>query len=345
MTPATSGTLGLAIQGGTVTSVVEAGVAAERYGFGSIWTSEFYDRSAVVSLAALASATTRIGLGSAIAWVFGRTPLTLATDFRSLDELSGGRLALGLGTGNPQVIADWHGLTEPKPVARVVETVELIRKLWQLDSTPVAHDGEQLRCHLPADPQLPPLTHGTLPILMAGGGIPLTRAAGRVADGLIGLPLASRKYVEEVTRPTLAEGAASAGRDERVPITGMIITAVAEDAAKARARAALQVAIYLTRRSSDTVVRFHGFEPEAQEAREAFARKDFRALVTAVSDRVLDTLAVCGTPDEARERYLSNFESTYEQPLLFSSGKGLPPEQVREDVTALCETFARFTRS
>lgn len=343
MTSAASPSLGLAIQGETVPMVVEAGVTAERHGFASVWTSEFYDRSAVVTLAALASATSRIGLGSSIAWAFGRTPLTLATDFRSLDELCPGRLSMGIGSGNPQVIADWHGLNEPRPVARLVETVGLIRQLWNLSETPVAHDGTFHRCHLAADPQLPPLSKGPLPILMAGGGLPLTRAAGTVADGLIGLPLASRKFVEDVTRTVLAQGAASVGRDEHVPITGLIISAVDEDAAQARAKAALQIAVYVTRSSADTVLRFHGFERQAHAVREAFGRRDFAAMQAAVTDRMLDTFAVYGTPEEARERYLANFESAYEQPLLFCSGKGLAPEQVREDVDAICETFAPFT--
>jgi len=97
----------LAIQGGPVPLVVDVAVTAERLGFHAVWTTEFYNRSAIVTMAALAAATTRIGIGSGIAWAFGRTPLTLATDVRSIDDLCPGRLSLGLGTGNPMVIGDW----------------------------------------------------------------------------------------------------------------------------------------------------------------------------------------------------------------------------------------------
>jgi alkanesulfonate monooxygenase SsuD/methylene tetrahydromethanopterin reductase-like flavin-dependent oxidoreductase (luciferase family) len=332
---------GLAIQGGTVPLVVEAGIAAERNNLPSVWTSEFYERSAVVTLAALAGATSRIALGSSIAWITGRTPLTLAMDFRSLDDLCPGRLSMGIGTGNPVVIADWHGVTEPHPVPRVVEAVRLVRQIWNLHERPVAHDGRFYRCHMPQDPLLPPLSKGALPVLMAAGGLPMIRAAGTVADGLVGLPLSTGRYVTEVVRPALAEGARRAGRTGPVPITGMIICSISDDPVRSRATAATQIAIYATRRSTDAVLDLHGFGAEAAQIRAAFARGDLAGMRAAVSDRMLDELAVYGTPGEARDRYRARFAGLYEQPLLFASGKGRPAEDLRDELDAICETFAK----
>ncbi|WP_324194683.1 LLM class flavin-dependent oxidoreductase [Nocardia terpenica] len=331
---------GLAVQGGDVRMAVDAGVMAERYGFRSVWTCEFYDRSAIVTLAALASTTSRIELGSSIAWAFGRTPLTAATDFRSLDELSGGRVSMGLGTGNPQVIADWHGLDERRPVGRLVEAVHLVRKLWNLHEAPVAHDGMFYRCHMTADSSLPAPVNHTIPILLAGGRVPLLRAAGSVSDGLIGLPLATRKYVRDVVHPALADGARQAGRGERIPINGMIICFIADDSAKARNAAAMQVAVYATRRSADSLLEYHGFGAEAEIIRSAARRGDPAGMVAAVSGRMLDALAVFGTPEEARDRYIAKFDGLYEQPLFYSSAKGLPAGFVRDNIAAICETFA-----
>ncbi|TDC49145.1 LLM class flavin-dependent oxidoreductase [Micromonospora sp. KC207] len=331
---------GLAIQGGTVPLVVEAGQLAERNGFHSVWSSEFYDRSAVVTLAALAAVTSRIQLGSSIAWAFARTPITLATDFRSLDDLAPGRMSMGLGTGNPQVIGDWHGLSAPKPVARLVEIIEIIRQVWNVHERPVAYDGKFFRCHLALDPLLPALSTGTLPILLAGGRAPIIRAAGAVADGLVGQPFWSAAFVRDFVHPALSEGAELAGRTGRIPVTGMIITAIGDDSAQARATAAMQAAIFLTRKSADPFLQFHGFAAEIAAVREAFERRDFRGMAAAVSERMLDVLAVFGTPQEARERYRANFESVYEQPLFYSSGKGMPLEHFRDNVHAICETFS-----
>ncbi|MGA5901173.1 LLM class flavin-dependent oxidoreductase [Streptomyces venetus] len=342
---------GLAIQAGTVPLAVQVAQEAERRGLPSFWSSEFYDRSAVVTLAAAAAATSRIRLGSAIAWALGRTPVTLATEFRSLAELAPGRITLGLGTGNGQVIADWHGADARRPAARLAELVPLIRRLWELDTTAVEHDGEFYRCRLAADPLLPawPLVdvgesgkhgHSRPAILVAGGRRPMISAAGAVADGLVGLPLCSRAFVEEEVRPALDAAAARAGRPGRIPITGMIICAVGEHSARARVFAAQQVAVFAARPSAAPLMAFHGFEGEAADIRDALARRDVPAAVAAVSDRMLDALAVYGTPKEALERYDAVFDGLYDEPLLFSAGKGMPQGGFRDSLMAVCEAFA-----
>jgi probable F420-dependent oxidoreductase len=330
----------LTVQGGDVALVTDAGVTAEKHGFASVWTTEYYNRSAVVTLASVAAATSRIGIGSGVAWAFGRSPLTLATDARSLDDLSGGRFQLGIGTGSPQSMSDWHGLTEPHPAPRTEEFVRLVRDIWRIHERPVDHDGRFYQCHLPVDPTVPPPAGGTLPILMAGVRAPMLRATGAVADGLVGHPLYSARYVEEVVRPSLAAGARRAGRDAPVPINGMIICAVSDDAAAARRAAAVQIAAYATRRASDAMLEFNGWAKETAAIREAFAQKDYFAMTAAVSDEMLDELAVFGTPKEALERYQEHFEPLYEQPMLYSPNAAMPMAYLRDNIHAICETFA-----
>src|SRR5947199_2368444 len=121
---------------------------AEAAGFASVWATEFYDRSATVALAAMAQSTNTIELGSAIAYAFGRTPLVLAAEARDLDELSGGRLTLGLGTGTRRMQQDWHGLDGEHPAARMEELVALLRRLWRLHEGAIDHDGRFYRLHV-----------------------------------------------------------------------------------------------------------------------------------------------------------------------------------------------------
>ena len=90
--------------------IAEAARRCEQAGLASVWATEFYDRSATIAMAAIAHATSRIEIGSAIAYAFGRTPLVLAAEARDLDELTGGRVTLGLGTGTRRMQQDWHGL-------------------------------------------------------------------------------------------------------------------------------------------------------------------------------------------------------------------------------------------
>jgi peptide/nickel transport system permease protein len=91
--------------GSGLADIVESARLAEQAGFESVWATEFYDRSATVSIAAMAAATEKLTLGSAIAYAFGRTPIVWAAEARDLDELTGGRLIVGLGTG---LLAAWR---------------------------------------------------------------------------------------------------------------------------------------------------------------------------------------------------------------------------------------------
>ena len=134
--------------------LADAARRAQEAGFASVWATEFYDRSATVALAAMAQATSTIELGSAIAYAFGRTPLVTAAEGRDLDELSGGRLTLGLGTGTRRMQQDWHGLDGEHPASRMEELVPLLRRLWRLHEGPIEHDGRFYRLHV--QPTAPP---------------------------------------------------------------------------------------------------------------------------------------------------------------------------------------------
>src|SRR5438270_6766890 len=231
--------ISLVTSGGGVRDLAEAARLAEAAGFESVWATEFYDRSATIALAAMAEATERIELGTAIAYAFGRTPLVLAAEARDLDELSGGRFTLGLGTGTRRMQQDWHGLDGEHPASRMEELVPLIRKLWDLDQGPVEHEGRFYRVKVkPTAPAQPPLRRN-LPIYMAGVNPRMVEAAGRVADGLVGHPLFTAEYVRDVVRPALAKGAEHAGRDAPVPIAAYLSCSVAHDceAAGSAARA------------------------------------------------------------------------------------------------------------
>lgn len=168
----------------------------------------------------------------------------------------------------------------------------------------------------------------------------MIRAAGAVADGLIGLPLSSREFVGEIVRPALAEGARRVGREEALPITGMVLCATAETTAKARQIAASQVAIYSIRRSAEPLIRFLGLEAEVAVIREAAQRSDYAAMAAAVPDKLLDAVAAYGTGAEVVERFREGFDGIYEEPLLYFIGKGLPAETFRDSLLAACEAFA-----
>src|SRR5438067_12028694 len=218
----------------------------------------------------MAQATNTIELGSAIAYAFGRTPLVLAAEARDLDELSGGRITLGLGTGTQRMQQDWHGLDGLHSALRMEELVPLLRRLWQLDSAPMRHDGRFYRLHL--NPTAPPRTahRERIPIFMAGVNARLVEAAGAVADGLVGHPLFTVEYVREVVRPALARGAERAGRSQPPPIAGYLTCFVDANGEAARQAARAVIAFNSTVSTYRPVLSHHGFDEQADQIRAAW---------------------------------------------------------------------------
>jgi probable F420-dependent oxidoreductase len=283
--------------------LAEAAQLAESAGFESVWATEFYDRSATVALAAMAQATAEIELGSAIAYGFGRTPVVTAAEARDLDELSGGRLTLGLGTGTKRMQRDWHGLDGEHPAPRVEELVPLLRSVLRLHEGPIDHQGRFYRLVVnPTAPVGPPL-RTDLPIYTAGVNARMIEAAGKVADGLVGHPLFTPEYVRDVVRPALARGSERSGRDEPPPIAGYVTCAVDDDADAARRNAKAIIAFNSTVKTYAAIHRHHGFEPAVDAIRSAWRSGDWEAMIDAVSDEMLDAIALAGTAEEVRSQY------------------------------------------
>src|SRR5256886_9069977 len=294
--------ISLVTSSGGPTELSEAARLAERAGFASVWATEFYDRSATIAMAAMAAATSTIELGSAIAYGFGRTPLVLAAEARDLDELSGGRITLGLGTGTRRMQQDWHGLDGEHPASRVEELVPLLRRLWRLHEGPIEHEGRFYRLRVqPTAPPREPHRQDT-PIYMAGVNARMVEAAGAVADGLIGHPLFTPKYVREVVRPALARGAERAGRSQPPPIAGYLTCSVGPDRAQVRAAAAAVIAFNSTVKTYRATHEVGGFTRESETIRAAWREGDFAGMTAAVSDEMIDAIALAGSPEEGRAR-------------------------------------------
>ncbi len=327
--------ISLVTSSGGPAELARAARLAEDAGFASVWATEFYDRSATVALAAMAQATSTIELGSAIAYAFGRTPLVLAAEARDLDELSGGRITLGLGTGTRRMQRDWHGLDGEHSAPRMEELLPLLRRLWRLHEGPIEHDGRFYRLHVePTAPPRPPLRTDA-PIYMAGVNARMIEAAGAVADGLVGHPLFTPEYVREVVRPSLARGAERAGRAGAPPIAGYLTCSVGEDRDGARRDAAAVIAFNSTVKTYRATHRVSGFEREAEAIRAAWSTGDFAAMAAAVSDEMIDSIALAGTPEEVRARFAERWDGLYERTLLWP-----PAFRAEEGVRATLDAFS-----
>ena len=333
-------TLGIEPQGTSVRAMGEVAAAADRAGFDAAWTPELYNRSATVTLAEMAARTERCTVGTAIAYGVGRSPLTLAAEARDLDEVSDGRLVLGLGNGTRRMISDWHGQDPESPAVRMEELVPLLRRLWRLHEEPVHHDGRFYRLHLePTGTLLAPLRE-RIPIYTAGVNPRMVETAGRVADGLLGHILFTPRYIEEIVLPAIARGADRTGRDAAdVRIASLVVASVHDDADRARAEAAAQIAFYASAKSYAPVLEAGGFGPEGEAIRTAFARADHDAMVAAVTPAMVDAMALAGTPAEVRAQ-LPRYAELLDHVILYAPSFRVTPERVQENTLALIEHLA-----
>jgi len=326
---------------GRMADTVQIAAAADAAGYGTAWTGEFNDRSAIVALAAMAHNTSRCRIGSAIAYGVGRSPLILANDARGLDELSGGRLVLGLGTGTKGMQIGWHGVKDPEsPALRLEELVPLLRRIWRLHEGPVKHEGRFYSMNLTPTAEVLPPTRDRIPIFTAGVNRRMIETAGRVSDGLVCHPTFSSRYVSDVVRPAIARGAALTGREAaEIEIVGMLLCSVHEDEAVARREVAAQIAFYAAPRAYAPMFEASGFAAEAGRIREAFAAGDHQAMLDAVSDEMLDAIGVAGTPDQVRAG-IARREGDFDHLALYSPSFTMSLERVQQNTLELIRVGA-----
>lgn len=333
-------TRGITVLRGGVESVAQTAVAAETAGFDAAWTPEFYTRSAIVTLARMATLTSTCRLGTSIAYATGRSPLMLATEARSLDELAEGRLVLGLGTGTKRMMEDWHGLDGDAPAVRMEELIPLLRKIWRLHEEPVAHDGRFYRTHLVPTAETTAPLREDIPVYTAGVNPRMIEVSGRVGDGLLGHPLFSRPYIDEVVRPAIDRGREKGERpDAPVELTGVLICAINEDADVARREAAAQLAFYCAPKTYGKLLDTSGYGGVGEKVREAFAAKDFEAMAAAVPDEMVDAMAAAGTADEVRAR-LKKAEEDFDHVITYPPSFGLSEERCDELAASLVDELA-----
>lgn len=189
----------------TTAQQLEYALTAERLGFDTVWAEgNPFKREPFSMLGVLAQQTTHVQLGLAVASVYFVHPLLMASAAVTVDELSGGRMRLGVGCSSTHALAP-VGLRQVKPVATVREAMEVIRAL--LRAEPVTYRGERYQLD---DAHLVGATGRRIPVLAAAEGPRMQTMVGSASDGLI-FPVANRSY-NRLTLENVRRGLATAGR-------------------------------------------------------------------------------------------------------------------------------------
>lgn len=198
--------------GESLAELSDAARRAEDAGAGVLWAPELH-RSAPVTAAVLAAATSRAGVGTGIALAFARSPMLTALSALDLDELSGGRFRLGLGTGVRRLIGDWHGMPFDPPVARLRDTVAIIRAVvaGAYTGEPIEHTGE-VSVNVRGWRRPYPPVRERIPVYLAAMGPAMTALAGEIGDGWLSHELCPPGHLADTILPMLRKGSARRGR-------------------------------------------------------------------------------------------------------------------------------------
>jgi probable F420-dependent oxidoreductase len=273
---------------------------AEQLGYESVYVTHVAGRESLTVLTAYAAATSRIRIGTGVVPIYTRTPATMAQTAATIDELSGGRLTLGLGVSHRPVVEGWHGQTIDRPVAEMREYAGIVRAILRGEDPPA---GEKWRTgfHL-----LGIDTRPNLPIYIAGLSPTMLRLAGEIADGVV-LWLCNPRYIADVVVPEVTAGRERAGLPlEGFDIVAAVPGAMTDDPQGAFAMMRRDLIPYFGLPFYRAMIERTGFGEDiaAYDA----AAGDLEAMQAAVSDAFLRELTAVGDEQSVRagiERYLS----------------------------------------
>src|ERR1700728_1842674 len=283
---------------------------AERLGYDSVWAAEAYGSDAATVLAWLAAQTTKLKLGSAIFQIPARSPAMTAMTAATIDELSGGRMLLGIGSSGPQVAEDWHGQRFGRQLQRTREYVAVVRKALARER--LEFHGDTLALPLPDGPgkalklTIAPVQEH-IPVYLAAIGPKNTALAGEIADGWIPT-LFSPEHVSEL-RPLLQEGADRVGRSlDNFDIAPTVNVFVTDDLEGARNAMRPFIALYVGGMGSrkqnfyNNLVQRYGFEAEAKTIQDLYLEGKREEAMAAIPEKLIDMVSLCGPKDFVRER-------------------------------------------
>lgn len=296
---------------------------------------------------AAAAGAVETDLMTNVAIAIPRSPMHLAHTAYDLQLLSRGRFRLGLGSQIRPHIERRYGATWSRPAARMRETVLAVKAIltsWQ-DGTPLDFRGEFTQHTLMPPTFVPgPNPYGVPPVLLGALGPVMTRTAAEVADGLLVMPFHSHRHFRERTLPAVDAGLAAAGRSRGdLAILPQAIVAMGRtDAELAAASAGVRglLAFYGSTPAYLPVLEVEGWAEVQPELNRLSKQGDWAQMIGLVTDDMLETLAVRGTPEECAAEIGRRFGDVADRVCCYFPGYDAPLDQVADLAAALAGVSA-----
>ena len=319
--------------GPKVADTIEFVASSERAGFTDAWFADGSPPDSLTLCAALSQRTSNIRIGVAVTPVFTRTPAVLAATANALEQLMPGRFVMGLGSSSHNIVEGWNGVHFERPLTRVKETLQMVQSMLRGEKS--GFELETLRSH--GYRQMP--MSSPPPIYAAALRPKMIEMAAEFADGLI-LNLWPKNVLAKMLDHK-AKGATRAGKDpDSIEVVNRAMVLVTDDKAEARYRFRAAFAPYYATPVYNKFLSWAGYDSVAAEIREGWAARDRARTTNALSDDLIDEIAVIGSADECRERIRWNAESGVHTNII--APLGASPEDSQRTVEAFAPRMFEF---
>lgn len=262
----------------------------------TLWIPETWGMESF-SILSMVSQNVQSKIGSSIINIYSRSPALISMGAITVDTVSKGRLILGLGTSSPPIVENFHGYDFDKPLSRMREYVDIIKKITSGEK--IEHAGTFF--NLTGFSLLTKPVRTKIPIYLAAVNKKMVELSWEIADGVI-------FYLRPLNE--LKETISKMQSKRKIDSTCQIITAVSEDSEKALNRVKTTIAFYV---SVGKVYREflsnNGFKNETKNIYEEFKKSGFESITEMVTDSMANELTIYGTPDECRKK-LQKFRNT-----------------------------------
>ena len=280
---------------------------ADDAGVHTVWVAEGWGRDCFTILALLARETSRMHLGTGIVNTYSRTPAALAQHFATLDEVSGGRMIIGLGTSGHRVIEHWHGVPFQPSLTRLREYVDIMRMIFA--GKPLNYDGKVFQLQRGFRLRFQPV-RSEIPIFIASLTPKSVAQTAQIADGWMPVMIPLEQLAAEVA--TFRQQVQAAGRDPHsVVVRSPGSVTVTDDVERVRQENKAHVAFYITNMGDfyrEQLVRL-GYEEAVQKVRQAWDEGGRAAGTAAVPDALVDSLHYAGSVEACVDRLMAQQEA------------------------------------
>jgi probable F420-dependent oxidoreductase len=289
----------------------------------------------------LAAEHSKLEVGTGLAIAFARTPMTVAHLAHDLQQFSGGRFWLGLGSQIKPHIEARFSMPWSKPVTRMKEFVRALRAIfanWNTNEKLDFHGEFYKHTLMPPIFSPGPAKGGAPPIYLGGVGPKMTEAAGEVADGMLLHPFHTERSLEEVMLPNLRKGLAASERQlSDFTLCAQVLLVTGNNEAEfenARAMTRNQIAFYASTPAYRSVLEAEGCADLQPELRQLTKTGRWHEMAALINDELLSRIAVVGTPGEVAESLHARYGS-FATRLAFASPFPLSQESASEIISGL----------